>query len=706
MPGHEMIRGLEAVVTCIYGPTVTYAFPDPLVTAYRYSVTHLSLISILDGTTLNWCQQEVLRAQMSNTELIGKVKDPELVIYSFRGQLQCRMGGKREGPIETYPKFWNLNPLTASEQEILRIPAWKKSFELVKRELEAILEKEVLPASIPEFPTVRRMTLGINSSLVVPSMFARAAAEEQQREFIDGWDPLFIGYTAAIYFNTSDAKINSWTTQAKKMRGSMPPKFLMRRYRAPYGLEQVEMRQEGKELDAAGPLYVALTEYKKTGPTTPSPLSVGTPGDKRSGPVEDRFRRILERRGVESGEESMDETLSEAGEDMEVGNTPEPKPSEEEFNTQELLKDLSGENWADTATPPLTSSPRKNLELPLTSENPNMGMIFLSAERREKNTFEGNRDAFLGTLDEDAWREFLSDFNREVNDETTLDDFKEELWDTVVKFGEPVLMGTGLEEKARGELLSKMVELRKASRKNKEDKCKDSSTLKQKTDNKITESVRGDKVETSNIIKSTNILKARAGGRQELEGLDGDKEVQSVMITTTPPSKDVRSRKRKRDEEGMGSPSADAVSEKNLRETAPMVLARCKTVAYKSNYEPRKLLDVEREMEIPSSSTTEEDFKPQRTKMKRGSTSGQTWEVDVGKEWVSNEHQATGNQVTSDPLEKNKTRNTSRPWWVALETLQELEDCLKKLDSGVSRKRRNWATQQRLTSTNWKWGAN
>ena len=252
--------------------------------------------------------------------------------------------------------------------------------------------------------------------------------------------------------------------------------FATRRYRAPYGLEQVEMRQEGKELDAAGPLYVALTEYKKTGPLTPSPLSVDTPGDKRSGLVDDRFRRILERREAESEEESVDETLSEAGEDMEVGNTPEQKPSEEEFTTQ----DLSGENWADTPTPPLTSSPRKNLELPLTSENPNMGMIFLSAERREKNTFEENRDAFLGTLDEDAWREFLSDFNRGVDDDTTLDDFKEELWDTVVKFGEPVLMGTGLEEKARGELLSKIVELRKASRKTQEDKCKDSSTLKQK----------------------------------------------------------------------------------------------------------------------------------------------------------------------------------------------------------------------------------
>ena len=218
-----IIRGLAEVVTCIYGPAVTYAFPDLLVTTYRHSVTHLSLISILNGTALNWCQQEVLRAQMSNTVLFGKVKDAELIVYNFRGQMQCRMGGKREGPIEMYPKFWNLNPLTADGREILRIPAWKECFALVKRELEAIMEKEILPAAMPEFPIVRRMTLGTNSPLVVPSIMARMTTEKMQKYFTDGWDPLFIGYTAAVYFHTSEAKINSWTTQAKKMRGSQPP---------------------------------------------------------------------------------------------------------------------------------------------------------------------------------------------------------------------------------------------------------------------------------------------------------------------------------------------------------------------------------------------------------------------------------------------------------------------------------------------------
>ena len=58
-------------------------------------------------------------------------------------------------------------------------------------------------------------------------------------------------------------------------------KFATRKYRAPYGLEQVEMKQEGKELDAAGSLYMALTEYKKQDQAIPSPLSVGTPRDKR-----------------------------------------------------------------------------------------------------------------------------------------------------------------------------------------------------------------------------------------------------------------------------------------------------------------------------------------------------------------------------------------------------------------------------------------
>ena len=67
-----------------------------------------------------------------------------------------------------------------------------------------------------------------------------------------------------------------------------------------------------------------------------------------------------------------------------------------------------------------------------------------------------------------------------------------------------------------------------------------------------------------------------------------------MMIVTTPPSKGVKSRKRKREVEELSSPSADAFSENNLRETAPMILVRWKTAAYKSSSEPRKLAEVVR----------------------------------------------------------------------------------------------------------------
>ena len=63
-----------------------------------------------------------------------------------------------------------------------------------------------------------------------------------------------------------------------------------------------------------------------------------------------------------------------------------------------------------------------------------------------------------------------------------------------------------------------------------------------------------------------------------MEKRDLDKEVEAVMVVATPPSNGIRSRKRKRETEE-ASPSADAVSEKNLKETAPMILARGKTAA-------------------------------------------------------------------------------------------------------------------------------
>ena len=159
----------------------------------------------------------------------------------------------------------------------------------------------------------------------------------------------------------------------------------------------------------------------------------------------------------------MEETLSEAGEEMEVGNTPDGGATNKHFSpgtTCELLQDLSGDDWANKAIPPL-GSPRKNLELPLASEPSNMGMVLLIDKVGERNTSEGNKGMFLSTLDEEAWQGFLNEFNQKVENKAKADDFKEELWDMVVKFGEPVLIGTGLGEKVGKKLLETMIGLRK-----------------------------------------------------------------------------------------------------------------------------------------------------------------------------------------------------------------------------------------------------
>ena len=96
-----------------------------------------------------------------------------------------------------------------------------------------------------------------------------------------------------------------------------------------------------------------------------------------------------------------------------------------------------------------------------------------------------------------------------MKSETSLEDFIEVLWNTVVKFGEPVLMGTRLDEKARKELLGKMIRLRETEQKTKDDACEDSSTLKKKTDDKMVKVERDKKNKTSTMIKDINFLKAR-----------------------------------------------------------------------------------------------------------------------------------------------------------------------------------------------------
>ena len=100
-----LIRGATDFVTAIYGPEVTFAFPDVKVEAYRRSVLHLNLISAVDGSALNWYEQHVLRVLISEDLLFAKISEPEITIVNFDDQIRHRMGEKDRGHIEVFPKL-------------------------------------------------------------------------------------------------------------------------------------------------------------------------------------------------------------------------------------------------------------------------------------------------------------------------------------------------------------------------------------------------------------------------------------------------------------------------------------------------------------------------------------------------------------------------------------------------------------------------
>ena len=101
-----LIRGVSEIVTVIYSPAVTFAFPDAKMGAYRKSVLHLNLNLVVDLSTLNWCEQNVLRESMSEDLLFAKISEPDMIAVNFINHFGDRMCKMDRGHIEVFPKLW------------------------------------------------------------------------------------------------------------------------------------------------------------------------------------------------------------------------------------------------------------------------------------------------------------------------------------------------------------------------------------------------------------------------------------------------------------------------------------------------------------------------------------------------------------------------------------------------------------------------
>ena len=193
-----LIRGATEFVTVIYGPAVTFAFPDVKVEAYRRSVLHLNLISAVDRSALNWCEHHVLRELIIEDLLLAKISEPEMTIVNFDDHFRDRMGEVDRGHIEVFPKLWNLRPYDKTNGGITRIPRLTAAYHKVREETKGWGDYKKLPEKIPEFPLIRRMLLGAVWEVQTPRLRAFETNERRLAKFSETMDLCFVGRNAAV----------------------------------------------------------------------------------------------------------------------------------------------------------------------------------------------------------------------------------------------------------------------------------------------------------------------------------------------------------------------------------------------------------------------------------------------------------------------------------------------------------------------------
>ena len=340
-----LIRGATEFVTVIYGPAVTFAFPDVKVEAYRSLVLHLNLISAVDGSALNWCEQHVLRELMREDLLFAKISEPEMTVINFDDHFRDRMGEVERGHVEVFSKLWNLRPYDKTNGEITRVPRLTAAYHKVREETKDWGDYEKLPEEILEFPLIRRMLLEAVSVVHIPRLGAFETNERRIGKFVGTMDPYFVGRNAAVLQYTDQAtrrRISNAATPKTgkfaeewagiglapmKMRGrtelsedsliltSVKPELKVggtlqaRTFLAPFDCEEIKV-VHGEEEDGSAstliiPKFPEGTDNEKQGPSSlKKDMSEGDDGQGGSRQAEEPMQQDANQAGGEDDRES------------------------------------------------------------------------------------------------------------------------------------------------------------------------------------------------------------------------------------------------------------------------------------------------------------------------------------------------------------------------------------------------------------------
>ena len=698
-----LVHGLREFVTVVYGPVITFAFPDVQVKAYRNSVLYVNLVSVVDCSVLNWVEQSELRRLASDVRLFGRIAEPGWVLMDFNNHFKCRMGREDLSHIQFNPKLWNLRPVVKDTGEAVRVPQLPGAYTHAKENQQTWLPgSRPLPDQCPRYPPIRRMLLGVTSPIIAPRIGAARDAEKRMLKWSEGMEPRFISWNAAAAHTFDFSFPDAWSRKKIKALPSRRPEVSAETWNEVYsptddlsrlkwsGEVKVVMMEVAKE--SRGGSYITIEDLAPYGEesveflvndelfyhagdmTVPARPDSGT--DSRQGPSGPRPK-------LDAGD---DELMDHDDNDTE-GKTEKPGETDLGALERDLLEyrfseDDDGEVDGSLLlmTPSSFMSPTKEASADLSPMDPisqarecrsKDPQRLLHESPRRRKIEESMKISFLSTLPEEEWERYQMELEGKTGATWSRVNVMEKSWDVIRRYGTQSIMKVGLNQPIMREVLEKIVNSMESD--------------------VLTESVTEDSADDQQGTKKLLVRRARKGLKR-LKGKSGSRVVSKRVVKSKTKAVVTSLISAGRSgESGQGDGATPAGGEKeNL--IPPMLSAGLTITATRSKKTARTLADTKLEMEILSQcgSGGLEDYRPSRINMAKLKLEGQLDVVEYSR--ITVPESVHMGDPAGGYVEMLKARKSARGHLMAWSEKRVMQEYLKELTENSNLNRKEYGT--------------
>ena len=525
-----LIHGLREFVTVVYGPVMSFAFPDVQVKAYRNSVLYVNLVSVVDCSVLNWVEQRELRGLASDDRLFGRIAEPGWMLMDFNNHFMCRMGREDLSHIQFNPKLWNLRPVVKDSGAAMRVPLLPEAYAHAKENQQGRLSgSRPLPDKCPRYPPIRRMLLGVTSPVIAPRIGAAREAEKRMLKWSEGIEPRFISWNVAAAHTFDFSFPDAWSRKKIKALPSRRPEVSAEMWNEVYtptddlsrlkwpGGVKVVMLEVAKE--SRGGSYKTIEDLAPHGEESVEFL-VNDELFYHAGDmiVPARPDSGIETRQGPSGpkpkpdandDELMDRDDNEIEGKMEKLGETDLGALERDLLEYRFSEDDEGEVDGSLLlmTPSSFMSPTKEASARECRSRDPQRLLHESPRRRKIE--ESMRVSFLSTLPEEEWERYQSELEGKTGATWSRVNFMERSWDVIRRYGTQSIMKVGLNQPIMREVLEKIINSMESD--------------------VLAESVTEDSVDDQQVTKKLPVRRARKGLKR-LKGKTGSRAVNQRAV--------------------------------------------------------------------------------------------------------------------------------------------------------------------------------